>query len=57
MKKRTHNRGREIHYDHVPDDVYETIIHVQAQIKISTKRSKVSMSEAITKLLRQVKKV
>jgi hypothetical protein len=57
MKKRNYNRGREIHYDHVPDDVYETIIHTQAQIKISSKRSKVSMSEAITKLVRMVKKI
>ncbi len=56
MTKRNYNRGREIHYDRVPDDVYEIIIRMQAQIKIASKRSKVSMSEAITKLLRLAEK-
>lgn len=47
------NRGRQIHYDHVPDDVFDKILATQLEIKRNTKRGKVSMSEAITKLIRK----
>lgn len=51
--KKVYNRGRQIHYDHVPDDVYDKILEAQAEIKKKSRRGKVSMSEAITKLIRQ----
>jgi len=50
---KTYNRGRQIHYDNVPDDVFELVLSEQAEIKKKSKRGKVSMSQAITKLIRK----
>lgn len=47
------NRGRIITYDHVPDDVFDKIQIMVLDIKTKTKRGSVSMSEAITKLIRK----
>jgi hypothetical protein len=47
-----YNRGRVILYDRVPDDVYQKILEIQTHIKLKTKRGKVSMSDAITNLIR-----
>lgn len=54
MAKVKYDRGRQIHYDRIPDDVYDKILEVQKEIKKKTKRGKVSMSDAITKLIRGI---
>lgn len=53
MAKNKYDRGRVITYDRVPDDVLEKILDTQTEIKKNKKRGKVSMSEAITKLIKQ----
>lgn len=55
MATTKHNRGRQIHYDQVPDDVYKKILEIQAHIKQKTLRGRVSVSAAITKLIRASK--
>ena len=52
IRKPINNRGRQIHYDHVPDDVWDKIQLTIWKVKQQTRRGKVSMSEAITKLIR-----
>jgi len=52
MAKEKTNRGRVIYYDRVPDDVMDKILLTQLSIKQKSKRTKVSLSEAITKLIR-----
>lgn len=47
-----YNRGRVILYDRVPDDVYQKILEIQMHIKKKAQRGKVSMSDAITKIIR-----
>jgi hypothetical protein len=54
MSAKTSKRGRTITYDHVPDEVYKAILDKVHEIKVSRNRGKVSMSEAITQLLKQV---
>lgn len=54
-KSKEYNRGKQIHYDQIPDDVYEIIIRTQASIKLRTGRARVSLSQAITKLIRTSK--
>lgn len=54
MAEKKYDRGRQIHYDHVPDDVYKKIQEELLAIKLKGKRGKVSMSEAITKLIRSI---
>lgn len=46
------SRGRTILYDNVPDDAYDKILDMQTTIKKKTKRAKVSISQAITKIVR-----
>lgn len=46
-------RGRVIYYDRVPDDVMTKIQDVQIEIMRKTGRARVSVSEAITKLIRK----
>lgn len=50
--KKHYQRGRVIFYDRVPDDVWIKIQSTILQIKEKSKRGKVGMSEAITKLIR-----
>ena len=50
--KKHYQRGRVILYDRVPDDVWIKIQSTILQIKEKSKRGKVGMSEAITKLIR-----
>jgi len=47
------NRGKVITYDRVPEDVFDKIQLAILEIKTRTKRGRVSMSEAITKLIRK----
>lgn len=54
MAKTKYDRGRVILYDRVPDDVYNKILETQTEIKKKTKRGKVSMSDAITKLIKGI---
>lgn len=54
MAKIKTDRGRVIYYDRVPDDVMDKILETQLAIKKKSKRAKVSLSEAITKLIRSV---
>jgi hypothetical protein len=51
-KKIGYERGRQILYDRVPDDVFEKIQFMILEIKKQTGRGQVGMSEAITKLIR-----
>lgn len=53
MPAKKYDRGYIITYDRVPKDVLEKILDTQTEIKKTTKRGKVSMSDAITKLIRR----
>ncbi len=52
MPKKKYERGKIITYDHVPTDVYDLILDKQLEIKKRTQRGQVSLSEAITALIR-----
>lgn len=52
-QKSESKRGKVIFYDRVPQDVFVKIQQTIFEIKTKTKRGKVSMSEAITKLIRK----
>ena len=52
-EKKSYDRGRQILYDRVPDDVWDKIQVMILKIKQQTGRGKVSMSQAITKLIRE----
>lgn len=45
-------RGKQILYYGIPDDVHKMILDTQKQIKKEKKRGQVSLSAAITKLLK-----
>ena len=45
-------RGKTILYDQIPDDAFDKIIEIQAHLKKKSKVGRVSLSTAITKLIR-----
>lgn len=49
------NRGRVITYDQVPDDALETILEIQSHLRAKKQIGKISMSAAITKIIRTYK--